>query len=139
MSIGFLTSVALSGILITVITRFATSRFPPEDSTYADGWAGALSVVFPGDGHVYKGYVGTGMLLMLVIPVCYRVSGLLGVVLHLFVVIHSIRVKLANRIVREPERARCSVCGREYPDGELVTHAGKLWCARDYQAALTAG
>lgn len=128
----------LPAALFAGLITFMTSRFNPADSPYADGWAGALSLLYPGAGQVYKGYVGTGMLLMAVVPIAYGVLGGLAGVLHVLVVVHALRAGLANNVQVTP-RACCSICGREYPEAELKTHAGKLWCAADYQAALVAG
>ncbi len=131
---GPLLPAALAAGLIT----FMTSKFNPANSPYTDGWAGALSFLYPGAGQVYKGYVGTGMLLMVITPITYAALGVLAGVFHVLAILHAIRARLPEKVQVTP-RACCSICGREYLESELTTHAGKLWCATDYQAALAAG
>jgi hypothetical protein len=131
--------ILLFAVLATAVITAVTSRFKPAESDYAPGWAGVLSLFAPGAGHVYKGYTGTGMALMIISGMGYLYSPGIAIILHVIVIVHSIRVKLAEKRVWEPERACCSVCGREFPESQLRTHQGKLWCAADYSAVLVAG
>jgi hypothetical protein len=133
------------GLIITVLiiaslVTFATERFsPPGKRPRTNGIAVAVGFFIAGGGHIYKGYFGTGTLILFVVSLIKATSDGPGLILHAIALLHAARVKPAEYTTQGSDIALCSECGMEFPDEDLTVHEGKLWCPRDYKVRLAAG
>ncbi|HEY0019995.1 MAG TPA: hypothetical protein VGC13_27085 [Longimicrobium sp.] len=130
----------LNVLIVASLVTFATERFsPPGKRPRTNGIAVVVSFFIAGGGHIYKGYFGTGTLILFVVSFIKATSDGSWLIIHAIALLHAAYVKPAEYTTQGPDIALCSECGMEFPDTDLTTHDGKLWCPRDYKARLAAG